>query len=184
MQHTLVALVENKPGVLTRVTSLFQRRSFNIDSLTVGRTENPGVSRITIVVDTDSESAGRLINYLNKLVNIVFVEDITEKPMVSRDLAMVKVSVNAVSRAEVMQLVDVFRARIIDVGNDSLMIEITGNEDKIEGFVETLKPFGILEMVRAGVVAMGRGANQLGNPVVNGNGNGNGIISGDRSKVS
>jgi len=182
MQHTLVALVENKPGVLTRVASLFQRRSFNIDSLTVGRTENSGISRITIVVDTDRESAGRLINYLNKLVNIVFVEDITEKPMVSRDLAMVKVSVNAVTRAEVMQLVDVFRARIIDVGNDSLMIEITGGEDKIEGFIETLKPFGILEMVRAGVVAMGRGANSLGNSV--GIGNGNGIISVDSSKVS
>jgi acetolactate synthase-1/3 small subunit len=172
MQHTLVALVENKPGVLTRVTSLFQRRSFNIDSLTVGRTENPGVSRITIVVDADKDNAGRLITYLNKLVNIVWVEDITDSPKVSRDLAMVKVSVNPANRAEVMQLVDVFRARIIDVGNDSLMIEITGSEEKIEGFIETLKPFGILEMVRAGVVAMGRGANPLGVPVVNGNGNG------------
>jgi acetolactate synthase-1/3 small subunit len=172
MQHTLVALVENKPGVLTRVTSLFQRRSFNIDSLTVGRTENPGVSRITIVVDTDKDNAGRLITYLNKLVNIVWVEDITDCPKVSRDLAMVKVSVNTTNRAEVMQLVDVFRARIIDVGNDSLMIEITGSEEKIEGFIETLKPFGILEMVRAGVVAMGRGANPLGNSLVNGNGNG------------
>ena len=117
-----------------------------------------------------------MTTYLNKLVNIVWVEDITEKPMVSRDLAMVKVSVNAVNRAEVMQLVDVFRARIIDVGNDSLMIEITGGEDKIEGFIETLKPFGILEMVRAGVVAMGRGANSLGNPAGNGNGGGNGKI--------
>jgi len=177
MQHTLVALVENKPGVLTRVASLFQRRSFNIDSLTVGRTENPGISRITIVVDTNKNNAERLTTYLYKLINIVWVEDITEKPMVSRDLAMVKVSVNATNRAEVMQLVDVFRARIIDVGNDSLMIEITGGEDKIEGFIETLKPFGILEMVRAGVVAMGRGANPLGNPTDNGNGSGNGKIS-------
>jgi len=177
MQHTLVALVENKPGVLTRVASLFQRRSFNIDSLTVGRTENPGISRITIVVDTNKNNAERLTTYLYKLINIVWVEDITEKPMVSRDLAMVKVSVNPANRAEVMQLVDVFRARIIDVGNDSLMIEITGGEDKIEGFIETLKPFGILEMVRAGVVAMGRGANSLGNPTGNGNGSGNGNIS-------
>jgi acetolactate synthase-1/3 small subunit len=173
MQHTLVALVENKPGVLSRVASLFQRRSFNIDSLTVGRTENPGISRITIVVDTDKDNAGRLTTYLNKLVNIVWVEDITDSPMVSRDLAMVKVRVNAANRAEVMQLVDAFRARIIDVGNDSLMIEITGGEDKIEGFVETLKPFGILEMVRAGVVAMGRGANSLGDSASSGNGNGN-----------
>ena len=174
MQHTLVALVENKPGVLTRVASLFQRRAFNIDSLTVGRTENSGISRITIVVDTNKENAERLTAYLNKLINIVWVEDITESPMVSRDLAMVKVGVNAANRAEVMQLVDVFRARIIDVGNDSLMIEITGNEEKIEGFIETLKPFGILEMVRAGVVAMGRGANPLGNSVNGKNGKGNG----------
>lgn len=172
MQHTLVALVENKPGVLTRVASLFQRRSFNIDSLTVGRTENPGISRITIVVDTNKNNADRLITYLFKLINVIWVEDITEKPMVSRDLAMVKVSVKPANRAEVMQLVDVFRARIIDVGNDSLMIEITGGEDKIEGFIETLKPFGILEMVRAGVVAMGRGPNPLGNTIINGNGNG------------
>ena len=174
MQHTLVALVENKPGVLSRVASLFQRRSFNIDSLTVGRTENHGISRITVVVDTDKNSAERLIAYLNKLINVVWVEDITEKPMVSRDLAMVKVAVGPSNRAEVMQLVDVFRARIIDVANDSLMIEITGGEDKIEGLIEMLKPFGILEMVRAGVVAMGRGSSPLGSPAVNGNGSSNG----------
>jgi acetolactate synthase-1/3 small subunit len=174
MQHTLVALVENKPGVLSRVASLFQRRSFNIDSLTVGRTENPGISRITIVVDTDKSSAERLTFYLFKLINIVWVEDITEKAMVSRDLAIVKVKVTAANRGEVMQLVDVFRARIIDVANESLMIEITGGEDKIEGLIEMLKPFGIVEMVRAGVVAMGRGSSPLGNSMGNGNGNGNG----------
>jgi acetolactate synthase-1/3 small subunit len=174
MQHTLVALVENKPGVLSRVASLFQRRSFNIDSLTVGRTENPGISRITIVVDTDKNSAERLTFYLFKLINIVWVEDITEKAMVSRDLAIVKVKVSAANRGEVMQLVDVFRARIIDVANESLMIEITGGEDKIEGLIEMLKPFGIVEMVRAGVVAMGRGSSPLGNSMGNGNGNGNG----------
>jgi acetolactate synthase-1/3 small subunit len=173
MQHTLIALVENKPGVLTRVASLFQRRSFNIDSLTVGRTENPGISRITIVVDTDEGNAARLTTYLDNLINIVCVEDITESAMVSRDLAMVKISVTPSNRSEAMQLVDVFRARIIDVANDSLMIEITGNEDKIEGFVEMLRPFGILEMVRAGVVAMGRGPNALGAAFINGNGNGN-----------
>ena len=174
MQHTLVALVENKPGVLSRVASLFQRRSFNIDSLTVGRTENHGISRITVVVDTDKNSAERLIAYLNKLINVVWVEDITDSPMVSRDLAIVKVSVNSANRGEVMQLVDVFRARIIDVANTSLMIEITGGEDKIEGLIEMLKPFGILEMVRAGVVAMGRGSSPLGYQVSNGNGTANG----------
>jgi acetolactate synthase-1/3 small subunit len=177
MQHTLVALVENKPGVLSRVASLFQRRSFNIDSLTVGRTENNGISRITVVVDTDKNSAERLIAYLNKLINVVWVEDITDTPMVSRDLAIVKVSVNSANRGEVMQLVDVFRARIIDVGNNSLMIEITGGEDKIEGLIEMLKPFGILEMVRAGVVAMGRGPSPLGNLATNGNGGANGNAS-------
>jgi acetolactate synthase-1/3 small subunit len=173
MQHTLVALVENKPGVLSRVASLFQRRSFNIDSLTVGRTENNGISRITVVVDTDKNSAERLIAYLNKLINVVWVEDITDCPMVSRDLAIVKVSVNSANRGEVMQLVDVFRARIIDVANNSLMIEITGGEEKIEGLIEMLKPFGILEMVRAGVVAMGRGPSPLGYRVGNGNGTAN-----------
>jgi acetolactate synthase-1/3 small subunit len=162
MQHTLVALVEDKPGVLTRVASLFQRRDFNIDSLTVGRTENPGISRMTIVVDSDNHNSERLVKYLFKLVNVVWVEDLSDSPMVSRDLAMVKVNANAANRAEVMQLVDVFRARIVDVAPDSLMIEITGTEDKIEGFIEVLEPFGILEMVRAGVVAMGRGAVPLG----------------------
>jgi acetolactate synthase I/III small subunit len=177
MQHTLVALVENKPGVLSRVASLFQRRSFNIDSLTVGRTENNGISRITVVVDTDKNNAERLITYLNKLINVVWVEDITDKPMVSRDLAIVKVGVNSTNRGEVMQLVDVFRARIIDVANNSLMIEITGGEEKIEGLIDMLKPFGILEMVRAGVVAMGRGPSQLGASTGNGNGAANGTAS-------
>jgi acetolactate synthase I/III small subunit len=174
MHHTLVALVEDKPGVLTRVASLFQRRAFNIDSLTVGRTEKQGISRMTIVVDSDKNNAERLTTYLYELVNVIWVEDITENPMVSRDLAMVKVNVNTVNRAEVMQLVEVFRARIVDVANDSLMIEITGGGGKIEGFIEVLKPFGIIEMVRAGVVAMGRGPNSLGLPSGNGNGNGHG----------
>jgi acetolactate synthase-1/3 small subunit len=176
MQHTLIALVENKPGVLTRIASLFQRRSFNIDSLTVGRTDNPAISRITIVIDAKNNNAERLTTYLDNLINTVCVEDVTGSAIVSRDLAMVKVNVTPANRSEVIQLVDVFRARIIDVANDSLLIEITGSEEKIEGFIEVLKPFGIIEMVRSGVIAMGRGPDSLGNDTnfmyVNNNGKG------------
>jgi acetolactate synthase-1/3 small subunit len=157
MQHTLVAMVEDKPGVLNRVASLFRRRAFNIESLTVGHTDQPGISRMTIVVNSDQTDAERVVANLYKLVNVVQVYDLTALPVVSRDLALIKVNATAANRSEVMQLVDVFRARIVDVTNDSLMIEITGTEDKIEGFVEVLRPFGIGEMVRTGIVAMARG---------------------------
>ena len=158
MQHTIVALVEDKPGVLNRVASLFRRRAFNIESLTVGHTEKPGVSRMTIVVDSDEISIERLTAYLYKLVNVIQVDDLTDQPSVSRDLAMIKVKASRENRTEIMQMVDVFRARIVDVTNNSLIIEITGDEEKIEGFVEVLRPFGIIEMVRTGMVAMARGA--------------------------
>jgi acetolactate synthase I/III small subunit len=158
MQHTLIALVEDKPGVLNRVSSLFRRRAFNIDSLTVGRTDQPGVSRMTIVMDSDSAGAERVTSYLYKLVNVIQVEDVTNRPAVNRDLAMMKVSVTASNRTEIIQLVDVFRARIVDVANDSLIIEITGDEEKIDGFIEVLRPYGIIEMVRTGIVSMLRGA--------------------------
>ncbi len=174
MQHTLVALVEDKPGVLNRVASLFRRRAFNIESLTVGHTEQPGVSRMTIVIDSNQTNAERVTTNLYKLVNVIQVADLATSPVVSRDLALVKVNVTAVSRAEVMQLVDVFRARIVDVANDSLIIEITGAEDKIEGFVDVLRPFGIIEMVRTGIVAMARGVTVLPSGSANGNGRGNG----------
>jgi acetolactate synthase-1/3 small subunit len=161
MQHTLVALVEDKPGVLNRVSSLFRRRAFNIESLTVGHTEKAGISRMTIVVNSDEVSAERVVANLYKLVNVIQVEDLGRYSAVSRDLAMVKVSADSVNRIEIMQLVEVFRARIVDVANDSLIIEITGDEDKIESFVEVLRPYGIIEMVRTGVVAMARGAQAL-----------------------
>ena len=150
MQHTLVALVEDKPGVLNRVASLFRRRAFNIESLTVGHTEKPGISRMTIVVDSDQTDAERVVAYLYKLVNVIQVEDLDSVPSVRRDLAMVKVTATAENRAEIQQLVDVFRARIVDVTNNSLVIEITGDEEKINGFVELLRPIGIIEMVRTG----------------------------------
>lgn len=161
MYHTIVALVEDKPGVLNRVASLFRRRSFNIDSLTVGRTETPGVSRMTIVVDSDEVSVERLTGYLYKLVNVIQVLDLSEIPTVNRDLAMIKVSASTENRTHIMQVVDVFRARIVDVTNNSFIIEITGDEDKINGFVDVLRPWGIIEMVRTGMVAMARGSNAL-----------------------
>jgi acetolactate synthase-1/3 small subunit len=171
MEHTLVVLVEDKPGVLNRVASLFRRRAFNIESLTVGHTEQPGISRMTIVIDGEQTNVERVTANLYKLVNVIQVADLVGLPAVSRDLALIKVSVNTVNRAEVMQLVEVFRARIVDVANDSLVVEITGAEDKINGFVDVLRPFGILEMVRTGVVAMARGIGQA-LPALNGNGNG------------
>lgn len=177
MQHTLIALVEDKPGVLNRVSSLFRRRNFNIELLTVGHTDQPGISRMTIVMDSDNASAERVTSYLYKLINVIQIEDVTDRPSVNRDLAMIKVSVTAANRTEIIQLVDVFRARIVDVANDLLIIEITGDEDKITGFVEVLQPYGILEMVRTGIVSMLRGAVAPTNGHVfaaSGNGNGNG----------
>jgi acetolactate synthase-1/3 small subunit len=157
MEHTFVAYVEDIPGVLNRVASLFRRRGFNIESLTVGHTDEPGVSRMTIVVDTDEFGARRVEANLYKLVNVLRVEDVTAQPSVVRDLALIKVAADGQSRAQVMQLCDVFRARVVDVANESLIIEITGTEDKIDGLVEVLRPIGIIEMVRTGLVAMRRG---------------------------
>ncbi len=158
MLNTFVVYVENKPGVLTRVASLFRRRAFNIDSLTVGRTEKPEVSRMTIVVDTDRDGAKRIEAHLYKLVNVLLVENISEHASITRDLAMIKVASTQDSRPHILSLVDVFRARVVDVAPESLVIEITGAEEKIDGLLEVLRPYGILEMVRTGVVAMRRGA--------------------------
>ncbi len=158
MKHTLVALVENKPGVLNRVASLFRRRNFNIDSLTVGRTENPAMSRMTIVVDADAE---QVKNQLYKLVNVIQVEVVTNVPDVSRDLALVKVRVDSSSRGEVAQLCDIFRARIVDATPEAVIVEVTGDEQKIDSMVELLRPIGIMEMVRTGVVTMTRGEHVL-----------------------
>ena len=161
MMHTIVVLVEDKPGVLNRVASLFRRRAFNIESLTVGHTEVPGVSRITICVDCDEISIERLVAYLYKLVNVLQVVNLTAVPVVARDLAMIKITATAENRAQIMQIVDVFRARIVDVTNTSFIVEITGDEEKIEGFIEVLRPWGIIEMARTGLVAMARGTNPL-----------------------
>ncbi len=161
MQYTFIALVENKPGVLNRVASLFRRRNFNIESLAVGRTEKPGISRMTVVVDCPNGEvdAHKLEANLYKLINVIDVQDVTNQPAVSRDLALIKVKVSPERRAEVNGLAQIFRARIVDVAADSIIIEITGTEDKIEGMIELLRPIGIVEMVRTGQVAMMRGIN-------------------------
>jgi len=161
MQHTLIALVENKPGVLNRVSSLFRRRNFNIESLNVGRTEKSDISRMTIVVDSQSVEASRVEANLYKLVNVIDVQDVTNQPAVARDLALVKVKSSPEQRAEIANLASIFRGKIVDVAPDSVIVEITGTEDKIESLLELLKPIGVLEMVRTGQVAMVRG-NALG----------------------
>lgn len=157
MLHTFVVHVENKPGVLNRVASLFRRRAFNIESLTVGHTDRPGVSRMTLALEADSNTAARLEAHLYKLVNVLYVEDITGRPSVTRDLAMIKVSANHESRTGLMQIASTYRGRVVDLAPDSLIIEVTGNEDKIDSLLEVLKPYGVLEMVRTGRVAMARG---------------------------
>ena len=157
MKSTLIALVEDKPGVLNRVASLFRRRAFNIESLTVGHTEQSGVSRMTIVVDSDRTDVQKVAQNLYKLVNVIRVDDVTERPAVMRDLALIRVRANGSTRSEVMQIVDTFRARVVDVGLETLMVEVTGAEEKIEGLVDVLRPFGVMEMVRTGRVAMVRG---------------------------
>lgn len=155
--QTFAVYVDNKPGVLNRVASLFRRRAFNIESLTVGHTEKLGLSRMTIVVDTDERGARLVEANLYKLLPVRRVDNITKTPQIARDLALIKVAANGDARTHVMQLVDVYRARIVDVSPDSLVVEATGAEDKIDSLVEVLRPYGVVEMVRTGRVAMARG---------------------------
>ncbi len=152
--NTFVVRVENVPGVLTRVASLIRRRGFNIESLTVGHTETDGVSRMTIVVDTDELGARRVEANLYKLINVLRVDNITAQPSVTRDLALVKVTATRETRIEIMQLAEAYRARIVDVAPNSLMVEVTGTEDKVDSLVEVLRPYGVLEMARTGRVTM------------------------------
>ena len=159
MKHTLVALVENQPGVLQRVANLFARRGFNIESLTVGHTETEKLSRMTIVVDGANTQVEQVIKQLYKLIDVLRVSDITEDRTVDRELALIKVNAgNTTSRGEVTQLVDIFRGKIVDVSSDSVMVEVTGSEDKVDNLLQLLRPFGIKEMVRTGMVSMTRGA--------------------------
>ena len=159
MLHTFVALVEDKPGVLTRVASLFRRLNVNIVSLTVGRSERPGVSRMTIVADSSSSAGHRVIASLYKLENVLEVDDVGQIANVSRELALIKVGATPQTRSHIFELVEVFRARIVDLAPESLMIEITGVESKIEGLIQVLIESGdpILEVSRTGRMVMRRG---------------------------
>jgi acetolactate synthase I/III small subunit len=157
MPRTLVVHVADEADVLNRVALLCRRRRFPISSLSFGRTEAPGVLRMTMVVDADAGASARLVANLAKLVDVTRVEDVTDRPTVCRDLAMIKVAAPPDSRADIMQLVQVFRARVVDVAADSLVIETTGTEDKVDGLLQVLRPFGVLEMARTGPVAMCRG---------------------------
>ena len=156
MRHTISVLVENKFGVLTRVTGLFSGRGYNIDTLNVGPTQDPKFSRMTVVTTGDEATLEQIVKQLNKLPNVLKVQNFSEGKYVDRELVLVKVGVDSKSRAEVMQITDIFRAKIVDVQPKSLAIEITGNASKVEKFLDLMKTFGVLELTRTGQVALPR----------------------------
>ena len=156
-RHTIVALVEDRPGVLNRISSLFRRRGFNITSLAVGKSEQPHLSRMTFVVEGDEATVEQVTKQLNKLIDVLKVSEFDEADVVARELALLKVHTTASTRSEILQLVDIFRANIVDVGPQSLIIEATGEEDKITALFNLLRPFGIREVMRTGRIAMSRG---------------------------
>ena len=170
-QHTIIALVEDKPGVLTRISSMFRRRAFNIVSLAVGRSEKPGLSRMTFVVDGDLPTVQQVTRQLDKLIDVIQVSYISTHQVVARELALLKVTTTPATRGEIMQFAELFSANIVDVGSTYVVIEITGGEQKVDALENLLSPFGITEMVRTGLVAMVRGqdsgmeAENLGVPV-------------------
>jgi len=155
--HTFAIYVEDRPGVLNRVASLFRRRNFNIHSLAVGHSETPGVSRMTTVVQTDAGGALRIRAHLYKLVHVLRVEDITNRSSLVRDLALIKVSADHANRSSLMQLAQVFEARVVDVATDSLVLEMTASPSRIDALLEVLRPYGVIEMARTGRIAMTRG---------------------------
>ena len=155
--HTIISLVQDKPGVLARVASLFRRRGFNIASLAVGHSEEPGLSRMTFVVDGDQYTVDQATKQLDKLVDIVKVSDISEADLVARELALIKVSITDQTRSQIIEIVQLFRAKIVDVGTMSLVVETTGEEAKIDALIELLQPFNITELMRTGRVAIVRG---------------------------
>ena len=161
MKHTLVALMEDKPGVLNRVSGLFRRRNYNIESLSVGHSETAGISRMTIVVHGDDRIVDQVARQLEKLVNVTRVHNVTSKQTVVRELALIKVKAGPGTRTEIIELASVFRARVVDVGATSLTVEITGPEDRVNSLVGLLEPYGIQELARTGRVAMVRSGNWL-----------------------
>lgn len=157
-QHTITVLVENHPGVLARVSGLFARRGFNIESLAVSVTERPEISRMTIVVNGDHRVLEQITKQLNKLVEVVKVVDYTETAAVERELALIKVNSEPKDRAEILQIIEIFRARVIDMSEKTFIIEVTGSTDKLDKITSLLEPYGIRELVRTGIIAMARGA--------------------------
>ena len=155
--HTVVAIVEDKPGVLMRVSSLFRRRGFNIESLTVGPTEEPGLSRMTLTVDGDSAPIEQVEKQLYKLIDVVKVSDLTEEDMIARELALIKIRCNNVNRHELLDIANVFRADVVDIASGSLILQVVGDEDKINGLIKMCEPYGIRELSRTGIMAMVRG---------------------------
>lgn len=158
MQHTITVLVENKPGVLARVAGLFARRGFNIESLAVSITNDPTMSRMTVVVRGDDSTLEQINKQTTKLIDVIRVVDYTEVPKLERELAMIKVEAEKERRAEIMQIVDIFRAKIVDISDTTFTIEVTGNTDKVDAIERLLTPFGISEVVRTGKIALARGA--------------------------
>jgi acetolactate synthase-1/3 small subunit len=166
MTHTLSVLVQNRPGVLARIAGLFARRGFNIDSLAVGETEEPSISRMTIVVKVDGKPLEQVTKQLHKLVNVLRIAELPHDASVERELALIKVAAEAGRRAEVLEIVEIFRANVIDVDSGSLVIEATGTPEKVAALEELLRPYGIVEMARTGRIALGRGEVGLKAPVL------------------
>ena len=160
-KHTLSVLVENKPGVLARIAGLFSRRSFNIDSLAVGPTEHPEVSRMTIVVDVEDTPLEQVTKQLNKLVEVIKIVELDGSTSVNRELLLVKVKADAETRGQVLDVVQLFRAKVVDIANDAVTIQAVGNADKLADLLRVLEPFGIRELVQSGMVAIGRGSRSI-----------------------
>lgn len=161
MKYTLVAWMRDRPGVLSRVSGMLRRRNFNIDSLQVSHSETPGISRMTFVVDGDERVADQVIKQMKKVVDVTRVEDISDQPTILRELALIRVRTTTETRSEIMQFAEIYRAQVVDVSNDNLVIQIVGAEDKVDSLIELLDRFGIEEMVRTGRVALCRGTREL-----------------------
>ncbi|HET7358433.1 MAG TPA: acetolactate synthase small subunit [Nocardioidaceae bacterium] len=160
-RHTLSVLVENKPGVLARIAGLFSRRGYNIDSLAVGPTEHPEVSRMTIVVNVEDSPLEQVTKQLNKLVEVIKIVELDSSASVNRELLLVKVKADTATRGQVLETVQLFRAKVVDVATDAVTIEVTGSAEKLEAFLSVLEPFGVRELVQSGVVAIGRGGRSI-----------------------
>lgn len=156
--HIISVLVENKAGVLAKISGLFSRRGFNIDSLAVGPTEDERISRITLVVDAETHSIEQVVKQLYKLINVIKIQELEQGSIIERELVLIRVSTDSKTRAEVLEIANIFRASVVDVAKKSLVIEITGTSTKVKGIEELLKPYGILELVRTGKIAIGRGS--------------------------